>query len=140
MNEWLPVLIQQVGAPVVGLGLFAWAVWRAICYTADKLLDDEKGVVVLWLKAERERNITTAAFNAELIGELKSHNTNQIVLCEKHGNRLVDIAGGVSGSNRALAALIDTALAHMQTVDTLENGEKRRVEELLIQAKTRLTD
>jgi hypothetical protein len=41
-------------------------------------------------------------------------------------------------TNHALAAIIDAELVKLRALETVQNGEKKAVERLLIEAKTRL--
>ena len=100
-------------------------------YVARRLFHEDHGIVT-------QRVRTQEGFEKSLIAELKSHNATQLLKCEQHGKTLVNIQGDTQRLQTSDHAILEAALAYMRANDCLINGDKKRVEELLIAAKSRL--
>jgi len=125
MTEWarLANTAGPAWAIVIMIGVaLGWGVYR---------LFSEDGIVVRRL-AKQE------SFEGDLIAELKSHNAAQLLKCEQHGQTLVKLVGNTQNLQMSDHAMLEAALAYMRANDCLQNGDKKRVEELLIAAKSRL--
>jgi len=125
MTEWAQVantagpawaLVLMIGAGI------SWGVWR---------LFSDDGIVVKRVNKQEQ-------FEQDLVNELKTHNAAQLLKCEKHGQTLVQIEGHTANLQSSDHAMLEAALAYLRANDCLHNGEKKRVEELLVAAKSRL--
>ena len=100
-------------------------------YALTRLLDENKGIIP-------DRTRQQKIFEDGLVNELKEHNTAQLNKCDVHGQGIVRLEERGDIFQHAALKSITAALICVQKGPVLENGEKKMVERLLIEAKTKL--
>jgi hypothetical protein len=134
MDEWAQ-LARDIGLPAVLLIMLGGAVWVSLKYLADRLLDDAHGILPQMVRDNRE-----------FLDGLAKRHEQQLDMCNQHGLAITKLCGAFGRpdeystiqTNHALAAIIDAELVKLRALETVQNGEKKAVERLLIEAKTRL--
>jgi hypothetical protein len=141
MMQEITYLMEHVGGPLgvavivlVGLGSGCW-------YILVRLFGRHDGIVtsIVGRNAEevKHRIVDFLASLTLTLKQLADHNQKQIKVFTDHctSDRCDHRA-----SHAALGAIVNTILSILQSQDVLTNGEKRQVEQMLIEAKARLED
>ena len=133
MVDWQ--MIFNMGFPAAALIAVCTGAWKLGNKSLDRLLNKSDGIVT-----------QMAADNHNFLDGLAERHTEQLAMCNSHGIALVSLnerfADPMDFSTvavrKALANKLEAELITMRANTTLENGDKARVEELLISAKTML--
>jgi len=84
--------------------------------------------------------------NAKFLDGVAERHDKQLQQCVRHGSAIEKLSGNYNeptefstvATNQALAAVIDAEITKIKAQPTIENGEKTRLERLLLEAKSRL--
>ena len=124
MSEWM-TFIQTLGVPVALLAGLCFGIYKATIYLADRLFDDKHGAVVVWNKN-----------NEAFLNGVAERHEKQLAMCAHHGEAILKLQTEYNSpqdfstvsTNQALATVIEAELVKIRALETLENGEKKRVE------------